>query len=116
MTGTISISRGVSPYSFPGLPVSEKTPDIVINMVCAEYGITRDELMLKSRYRNRVLARQVIGLLLRKRFKMGLKEIARMFNQNHTTVLHGLRTIADLIETDEAIKVTVIKLQSQLFH
>lgn len=83
--------------------------------ICSYYNITRIDLESKRRTVNLVRPRQ-IGMYLSKTLtKRSLPEIAALFGgRDHTTVLHGVRKIEKLIETNPKIAEDVIELKRRL--
>lgn len=69
----------------------------------------------KSRRRDLVVFRQIIYYFARKHTTLSLKEIGKItFNQDHATVIHGVRMINDLISVDKEYAKIVDELQCQL--
>ena len=97
----------ISPYAWPGMPDSLRsaiTTDQIIDAVCAYYNVERDLLSQANRSRKVVVARHVIWHLMRRFMKKAyLTDMGRMFRKDHTTVIHGLRSIANDIETDSKV-------------
>jgi hypothetical protein len=56
-------------------------------------------LMTRSRCRNYVLARQLGMKVMREYLHMGLTPIARVFGMHHTSVIHNLSSLNDLLAT-----------------
>lgn len=70
--------------------------DQIIELVCAAQSVNRDEIMGRSQYRRIARARQSAMALAREFTKLSLPQIGRKFKRDHTTILHGVRKIADL--------------------
>lgn len=69
----------------------------------------------KSRRRDLVVFRQMIYYFAREHTTLSLKEIGKTtFNQDHATVIHGVRMINDLISVDKEYAKIVDELQCQL--
>ena len=69
----------------------------------------------KSRRRDLVVFRQIIYYFARKHTTLSLKEIGKTtFNQDHATVIHGVKMINDLISVDKEYAKIVDELQCQL--
>lgn len=67
--------------------------------------ITGQDLMVRNREKGRVEARYVAFKAMKDTFtRISLCEIARFFNLNHATVLHGLRSVNNWIEYDHGLK------------
>jgi len=67
--------------------------------------LTGQNIMKKNRERPRVEARYIACKVMYDSFKkISLSEIGRFFKLNHATVLHGIKSINDWMETDVNIK------------
>ena len=85
------------------------TSDVIIDEVCKYYSIENDVLRGQGRTKDTALARQIAMFLIREMTNMSLKEIGREFdNRDHTTVLHSIERIEDLVKTDPE-KAEIIK-------
>lgn len=97
----------------------------VLNAGCEAFNVTRLQLISKDRKKELVRARYVTMYVMRLKVKVrnkrdklkeiSLKAIGRLFNRDHTTVLHGIDVIDDDLsvpayrqETNELIN-SVIK-------
>jgi len=81
--------------------VTSKDACQVLDVITSHFQIPFEELIKKCRKRNIVIARQFAYYFLRKRTLLTLKEIADIFGgQDHTTCIHGITTINDLVKTD----------------
>ena len=67
----------------------------VINKVCIFFEVHKETLMNKSRAFEIVRARNVVHNLLFEKYNIGLSEIGRYFNQDHTTVLNSINMKKD---------------------
>lgn len=85
--------------------------DRIINMVLCHFNLSFREIRRKSRYRHIVYPRQVLMYLLSKNTNLTLKEIARVFYKDHTTVIHSITAITQLMETDSSISMEVNELE-----
>lgn len=99
---------GVSYMSLPGfkqkctLPYEVQIQANDVEKIIAEkFGYTLDEIRGKGRVSELVACRQVLMYFLRTKSGMKLAEIGKRFNRDHTTVIHSLRTVNGLLETDE---------------
>ena len=76
----------------------------ITRLICAEFNVTMDELKIKSRKRKFVMPRQIISWMIKRKAvknTMSLEDIGVMFSQDHATVLHSVKTIKNLIETEK---------------
>lgn len=112
----------MDPLLFTGLPASkqhlvrhnikETDPELIIHAVCDCLKVTRDELVGPCRKRELTEARYIaIGLILTSNAKIKLKEVAQMFNRDHSTIIYARNTYDDLLETGKEFKkkVTLVK-------
>lgn len=92
---------------FPGIEI---TIDVIYT-ICSE---VTGQVHRKTRKRGVVQMRQLVFFFAKKYTCMSLSEIGLYFNQDHATVLHGIKTINDLIETDAQIRLYVTKIDDKL--
>lgn len=115
----------MSPYIAVGLPKSElqkyqvsHISDItqkVIKTVAEFYKINWLELMSRRRTREVADARQIAMYLIRNNSKLGVVEIGRLFNRDHSTVIYATQTVQDLIDTDKSYRFNVKEIEKKLF-
>ncbi len=96
----------ISPYVFAILPEGEygiKIEDYISDTVCEHYGVTKEQVRSKSRKRELVLQRHVICHLF-KRYK--ILKLAKtgwhVGGIDHSSVVHAIKAINNLLETDKA--------------
>ncbi len=92
-----------------------KTPDIklIIKIVSQFYDVAAMEVMSDRRTANIVRPRQISMYLAKTMTLKSLPEIGRRFGgRDHTTVLHAVRKIEGLVESDERLadEIEVLKL------
>jgi len=75
----------------------------IITKVCTYYNITNEEIRGLKRYRTYVMARHMSMFLIRTRVKLRLKTIADLFGRDHTTVMHGIRSIQNQSDVDDLV-------------
>lgn len=112
---TAKFPAGVSPYSLPGmkrdyLPVFIRTLEAdesraltkcntVLDLVCEFYGLTRTQILGKSRKRACVSGRKVVAYILFGCLHIACTTVGEFLDRDHTTVLYYKECIDDLIET-----------------
>ena len=80
------------------------------------YNVSKTELLSNRRTRTIVKPRQVAMYLSKVMTPRSLPEIGRRFGgRDHTTVLHAVRKIENLVNTDSALaeEIDLLKLQLQ---
>ncbi len=89
--------------------------DTIINVVCCENKITKDELILKTRRRHIVKARQVAMFLSKKYTNESFAFIGKQIgNKDSSTVIHAVKTVLNDIETNNIYRDDLIRLENQL--
>lgn len=85
---------------YGGLHVAITLPNIS-RVVCRYYGITREHMKTQRRTLNVVRPRQIIMYLAKKHIGLSYPVIGqKLGGMDHTTVLHGARTIKRLMITE----------------
>lgn len=83
--------------------------------VCAHYNMSLVDLIASRRTRAVVRPRQVAYYLAKTHTGASLPMIGREFaGKDHTTILHGVRLISKLIETDPKIRADVRSIETDL--
>lgn len=86
-------------------------------VVCARYGISLSEVISKSRKREVVEARYICYKLLKEHTRFSLASIGQIFGGfDHATVLHGIITINNLIETNKGVRDTYQEIHKTIEH
>jgi chromosomal replication initiation ATPase DnaA len=113
----------ISPYVFPILKntkvpkapyfkskmfysarVSKITKDGVINAIADVYKIDREFYTIKRRNKNLVDARRILCKLLVNELGWTLVAASNLMNNDHTTIIHGIKSFDNLYEVDEGFK------------
>lgn len=102
-------------YVAPGIiraKLDKRSPSItaerVIYMTMLSFNLTLNDIRKKTRRREIVYPRHVLCYLLRKKTNMSLKDIGELTGgRDHTTVIHAIKSIEDLMETDELIRLEI---------
>jgi chromosomal replication initiator protein len=85
--------------------------DLIMNMVAERYNVRIPDLKSKSRLREIVLPRQIAMYIAKELTDLSLKSIGYHFGgRDHSTVIHAIQTINDLMDTDKEISESVNKL------
>jgi chromosomal replication initiator protein len=69
----------------------------IVDNVCDFYGLTIAQVKGKCRLRGYVKARFVSIYIIRKRTGLTLKEIGRLFHRDHTSIIHAVQTIEEVL-------------------
>jgi len=90
--------------------------NIIAETVREYYNESEAILKAKCRERSVVQTRQVTYYLVRKYTKQSLTKTGKIYSQDHSNVIHGRKTIIDLIETDSRMFSDVSTLEKQLLE
>ena len=92
------------------------SPEMVLDVVAEEYGLSPEDLSRRGRSKEVVLPRQVAMYLLREVTQLSLPQIGELVGgRDHTTVMHGINKIASLSETDTALRRQLLALKERLY-
>lgn len=85
--------------------------DSIIGVVTEHFQVRIADLKSKSRLRNIVIPRQIAMYLAKNLTNLSLKSIGYHFGgRDHSTVIHAIQTVNDLMDTEKDMKNTVTKL------
>ncbi len=86
--------------------------DTIIDAITDQYNVKVADLKGKTRLRDVVLPRQIAMYLAKEMTNLSLKAIGYHFGgRDHSTVIHAIQTINDLIDTDREIAKSVKELK-----
>jgi chromosomal replication initiator protein len=89
----------------------EVTVDSILDAVTSHFDVQMNDLKSKSRKRESVFPRQVAMYLMKEFTNLPLKSIGYHFGgRDHSTVIHAVQTISDMLETDKDVEKTMQKL------
>lgn len=74
----------------------------IIEKVCAYYGVSVKDVVGRTRFKEIVMARHMAIYIIRNKVKYKLKATGMLFNRDHTTVIHAIQNINNLLCYDEA--------------
>ena len=63
----------------------------LVDKVCQRYTVSKHDVFSKGRTSDVVRARSIVYNLLHEKYHVSISSISRVFNQDHTTVLHSLK-------------------------
>jgi len=88
--------------------IKERKPEFnieqIIEIVADFFHLQAKVLKMKSRKREVVTARQLAMFFAKKYTKKSLTEIGLAFSKDHSTVVHSIKTVKNLYETDREFK------------
>jgi chromosomal replication initiator protein len=94
---------------------SEVGIDYIQKFVSDYFNVTVESLKAKTRKREIVVARQVAMYFAKEYTNLSLKSIGYHFgNRDHSTVIHALTSVSDLMDTDRKFNATMQELTKKL--
>jgi len=67
------------------------TVNKIVEKVCQKYLVSKNDVFSKGRTRDIVRTRSILYNLLHEEYNVSVSSMSRVFNQDHTTVLHSLK-------------------------
>lgn len=108
----------INPYVYPGVVRTKKTSSEIVEfieqVVCTQFQVSRDLIYTKTRKREVVVARMAFMYLLKKHTSFSLKKIGITLRRDHTTVIHAIKTIDDLMSVYPDIKRSIQILHNSI--
>jgi chromosomal replication initiator protein len=100
--------------------VSQQTRLEMVGKVMIEvgefYGVSDAEIISESRVKNKSQARMIFSYLCYNYLRLNKSQIAAILNRDHTTIIHHLKTLDDLMFTEPRLKSQVELLASKIFY
>ena len=95
--------------------VREITPNTIIDVVSEQFNVSRDDITSKKRSQEYVLPRQIIMYLSRTMTNASLQTVAALLGKkDHTTIIHGVDKIGEMIKTDEDLRNKIETIKKKL--
>ncbi len=89
----------------------------ILHAVAEAFGVTVEELRAKGRSRRVAVPRQVAMYLLREEAGLSLPRVGEYLGgRDHSTVMHGVRKVADWLERDAQFRRRVMNLREHLYN
>ncbi len=87
---------------------------VIVSAVAAHYGLTIEQILSSRRMRIVARPRQIVMYLARLHGRSYPEIAAVLRRRDHTTIMHGERVIAGLIQTDPQIAADVERLRQEV--
>jgi chromosomal replication initiator protein len=91
-----------------------KDPGVIVAAVCEVMDISVEAMMACGRKREMVLARQMAIKLIFKYAGFTKTAIGKFFGKDHTSIIHHLRVIEDILETETEARKTFQLIELKL--
>lgn len=92
----------------------ELSAAMIRDFIAGQYNVSVDDLQSKSRKKSTTFPRQVSMYLARKLTEEALSEIGKAFNRDHSTVVHSIRVITEVMARNGSIRGQVDHLAERL--
>ena len=90
------------------------TIDRIFDIVCAQYGVTKEDIRSKKRNSDILRARNVSMYLIRTITDMSLVAIGRVFSRDHTTVLNSLTNVENELVSNPSFSREINEILTEL--
>jgi len=105
------LGKGVEPNNH----TIKSNPNDLISKVAEYYSLGKRQLLGESRARPVSLPRQILMYLLRTQYNLPLEEVGRLIGgRDHTTVMHAVDKITNLVSTDVKIREDILGIKNNL--
>lgn len=88
--------------------------DIIINTVSEYLGVSIKDIFSKSRKQDVAFARQLCIYLISQMLSLPLAAIGKLFNRDHTTIMHAKNKIESDLKTDKKLKLQISDINSEI--
>ena len=79
------------------------TKENLLSVISFVSGLSEEAILSQNRSRGLVLCRHAYYFIARNKMGLKLVDIGSLFGSDHTTVIHGIRKITDMISIDDEI-------------
>ncbi|MEG1553490.1 MAG: chromosomal replication initiator protein DnaA [Rikenellaceae bacterium] len=101
--------------SYSKMEKKELTIETIQQVVCEAFSVSKKDFFSTKRTKEVALARQVAMCITKENTTMSLKAIGQALGgKSHATVLHAIKTVSNLIETDADLKKVLSEINSKL--
>ena len=87
----------------------------ILEEVCAYFKVSEERVKSPIRRRNYVYPRHMAMYIMRVHGKVYYREIAELFNRDHTTVIAAMNTVRDMLDTDSNTREDLEQLKVLLY-
>jgi len=95
--------------------VREVTPNLIVDVVAEHFNVPKEDIISTKRNTEYVLPRQIIMYLCRNMTSTSLQNIASLLSKkDHTTVIHGIKTIEKKMTTDEELRSKIDTIKKKI--
>lgn len=92
------------------------TQNNLLSVISFVSGQPEEEILGSSRSRSLVLCRHVYYHIAREKMGLKLCQIGKFFDRDHTTIIHGLRKVKDMVSIEDEITCQFIEQVNHLIR
>lgn len=107
-----SVMRVLKDYSNDGKSIL--TPEFIVEYCSRFYNIAPEKIYSTSQKKDVSSVRQVCFYICKEMLDISLQKIGQICNRDHTTVMHGIKKIETMIESDKAFGETINMLMKDI--
>ncbi len=96
-------------------PQTALSPGETVRLVARHLGVDENELLGRGRSKEVAMARQILMYLLRNVCDLSLPQIGELLGRDHTTVIYGVEKVEKLIEMDDSVRRSIMRLREELY-
>lgn len=96
--------------------VSITDKDAVIKVICEHFEFSFEQILKQDRRRKIVFARNCLVYFLFKYTRMSKVAIGELLERDHTSVIHSLKALQDLIDTEDEVSNTIVEIRKKLLY
>jgi chromosomal replication initiation ATPase DnaA len=89
------------------------TPNMIVMMVSEQRNVKIEDILSTSRRREHVFARNLCYFFIYHLLSFALTDIGKLFTKDHSSVIHGLKSIGRDIKQDTQLNLDFEKLKRQ---
>lgn len=78
------------------------TKELILEIVSNASGQPKEKIIGLERYKQYLEARHILIFFLRKKLKMTYMEIGKFLGRDHTTIIHSVNKVQDLIDVQDS--------------
>jgi chromosomal replication initiator protein len=94
--------------------LNEKLTNQMMKVICTLTKVEWSEMKGKCRKRELNDVRQTAMWIIRKGTSMSFYDVGKVFNRHHATILHAVKNVEDLIQTDSMYRSSVEQIINHL--
>jgi len=95
----------------------ENEPERIIEIVAEFFNLTKEDILNEKKTKEVARVRQIVMYFLRYHLNMPLKEIGKIIGgRDHSTVIHGIEKIENLLEKDQDLREKIRKEGNLLYE